>query len=175
MKRILRIKLLLLISALVAATQVARGDYLFTWEGNSSLFQGSFEVTDAEIQTNQFYYSLSLTSSISIRSPDGLTYLWNSAPPLGPDSFGVFSSSPIFRFYIGLSYPGQTPQGYPVVNANYDSIQEVVWPVGAGSPTTLYSETGLWNIAYIAEPSAAALLVLAAAAWLLKRNRLFRP
>jgi hypothetical protein len=50
----------------LAAVHVAHADYLFTWEGNSNLFQGSFEVTDSEmLQTNQFWFLDDLSGKLA--------------------------------------------------------------------------------------------------------------
>ena len=163
-------KFLLAAILLCAEAPLARADYLFTWEGNSNMFQGTFGVTDAEFQSNQFYYSLSLTNSISVTGPDGTNYRWGAGNTYGSDGFGVFSSSPIFRFGIQIYYPQATPQGdYLELDANYNTIQEILLAPGqAGYP--IYTENGLWNVTYIPEPSVAALLSLGAAACLVRRK-----
>jgi len=165
---------LLSIALLCSAARIARGDYLFTWEGSSNVFQGAFQVTDAEMQPNQFYYPLSLTNSLSITSPNA-SFSWGYFPPNNHDSFYVASSSPSYLFNIGMYNGFPTSLGSFLVQANDNMIQEWEVPPGPSTPYIIFSESGSWNITFIPEPSAAALLVLAAAAWLLKRNRLFRP
>jgi hypothetical protein len=160
-----------IIALLCILTTVAKADYFFTWEGNSNLFRGSFEVTDAEYQPGQFYTPLSLTNSISITSPDDLTspdaLNWN----LNGGGFEAYNSSPPFYFEIQIDYPQKTPQGGTLyLEADYDSIQELlILPIGTA--TVEYSESGLWNVTYIPEPSTAAFLALAATFWTVGRRR----
>lgn len=160
-------KLLILLALLCSTERVAHADYLFTWGGNSNLFQGSFEVTDGETQPNQFYYPLSLTNSISITDPNSRLFQWSASQP---DVFSVSSSSPTFLFGITLYEP--TPTGSLEVHAEYNSFQE--WALAPGqSGTLLFSESGSWNIAYIPEPSPAAMLAVGAATWIFGRKRIF--
>jgi hypothetical protein len=158
---------------MLTAAQNARGEYLFTWQGNSNLFQAIFEVTDAEmLQANQFFYSLSLTNSISISSPDGTDFRWGPGIPGGADGFGVGGSALTNSFGIAIFYPQESPQGYYLeVRANHDSIQEWALPIGNGY--VLYSETGDWNISYIPEPPDATLLALGGVAWFVQRRHQF--
>jgi PEP-CTERM motif len=122
------------------------------------------------MQPNQFYYPLSLTNSISVTSPDGNTYLWNSA-----DGFGVQSSSPIFRLTMQLYLLQNGPQGnyYTEIDASYNTIQELALPpIGtSGTATLLFSESGSWNITHVPEPSALGLLALGATVFWIKRRR----
>jgi hypothetical protein len=163
--RVKRLAVTVLFVLFCIVRQIARAEYQFTWEGNSNLFQGTFDVTDAEMaQAGKFYYSLSLTNSISISSPDGLVWQWASG-----DGFGVGGSALTNSFGIGLI--ANSPQGYQIeIIANRNSIQE--WALPVGPSINLYSETGFWNITYVPEPSAAAVLALGAVAWLVKRKRL---
>jgi hypothetical protein len=161
-----------LLITIVAATGLsARANYLFTWNGSSNLFQGSFEVTDAEYQPGQFYLPLSLTNSISITSPDGHTFNWMNVSP-NQDTFYVASSSPAFLFYIGLFSGPPTAQGSFSVEADENSIQE--WALPPGNDYILYSETGSWNVTYVPEPSVIGLLAVGAAACWIGRRRLVR-
>jgi len=155
----MRLKQILFCGLMCAAGHVARAEYLFTWEGSSNLFHGSFEVTDAETQPNQFFINLSLTNSVSITSPDGQLFQWNSSPPIGQDVFRANSTSPSFNFGISLYYPQETSQGYLQVLAYSDSIEELQLMPGQND-TILYNEAGSWNITYIPEPSTLSLLVL---------------
>ncbi|SPE57219.1 exported hypothetical protein [Verrucomicrobia bacterium] len=160
---------------LALGPQTVLANYLFTWEGRSNLFQGTFEVTDAEMsESNKYFYFLSLSNSISIFSPDGRDFRWSANPPMGPDYFGVGGGSLLSTFGIGLDYPQTTAQGNILeVDANNDSVQEWSWPplgVG-GSASLLYSETGQWEVSNVSEPSAAALLALGTAVWLIRRHR----
>jgi hypothetical protein len=167
----------MLVVAVTTASLCARADYLFTWDGNSNLFQGSFEVTDNEMhQTNQFFYSLSLTNSISITSPDGTNFQWGPGNSYyGSDFFGVGGSALTNSFSIGINNPQATPQGdYLSVEAyEYNhTIQETLTVPGQGN-YILYSETGVWNITYIPEPSAAVLLAVGITVYGIRRKRWF--
>jgi PEP-CTERM motif len=169
-------KLFLLVIALCSAVPLAHADYQFTWEGNSNLFQGTFDVTDAEMaQTNMFFYSLSLTNSISITSPDGYHFQWGPGDTYGADGFGVGGSALTNSFLVQIYSP--TPiagGGYLEINANKNSMQEILITPGPSTPTVLNSETGSWNITYVPEPSALGLLAGGAAACWIGRRRLLR-
>jgi len=162
----MRQKLLLLFLLAFVAAPRAQANYLFSWEGSSNLFQGSFEVTDAEIQPNQFYYPLSLTNSLSITSPSGRTYRWSY-----DDGFGVNASSPVFAFYFELSFPKPDQQGHSLLlEADRDSIQE--FALIPGQPfDLLYGETGQWEVSEIPEPSLTMFLALGFVAWLIKQRK----
>lgn len=166
---------LLLIGLLCAVAPVARADYLFTWEGNSNLFQANFQVTDTEMVPGQVYYPsnlpLSLTNSLSIASP-GQSFLWGSGSVNGQkNTFELISSGPPFDFYISLA--GQPPPVFSAlsVNAAPDFIQEVGYLTGSSSPDILFSETGSWNIMSIPEPATEALLALGTAVYVVRRKR----
>jgi hypothetical protein len=167
---------LLLITITAVISLSARAEYQFTWEGNSNLFHGTFDVTDTEMaQTDKFFYSLSLTNSISITSPDGYLYQWGPGNTLGGDGFGVGGSALTNSFGIQIYYP--TPianDTYLELSANKNSIQEILFPPAPSTSTVTYSETGFWNITYIPEPSAFGLLVLGATARWVGRRRLLR-
>jgi hypothetical protein len=67
-------------------------------------------------------------------------------------------------------------QGYDLkIYANYQTIQEWAYPNDGSPEYQIAGESGLWNITYIPEPSAAGLLACSAAAWLMKRKYLVRP
>jgi hypothetical protein len=157
-----------LIAILCMAVRPARADYRITWEGNSNLFQGTFEVTDTEMQSPNRFYSLSLTDSISFGSPDGHTFTWASG-----DGFGIGGSPLTNSFIVQLfqTIPGGTLEVEAF--AYNDTVEELFIPP-VGTATTLYSETGLWNISYIPEPSAVALVVVGGAACLVQRKRHLR-
>jgi len=165
----MKIKSLLFITCWCVSVLIAKADYLFTWEGSSNLFQGTFQVTDAEmLNPNLHYTSLSLTNSISITSPDGLTYRWG--PGLG-DQFAVNGGSLVGSFGIGLFYPQPNPQGHQLyLEAVPDSIQELELIPG-GSANVLYSEAGQWEVGEVPEPSLTMFLALGFVAWLIKQRK----
>jgi hypothetical protein len=165
---------LIVMATVVAPNLSARAEYQFTWEGNSNLFQGTFDVTDAEMaQTNKFFYSLSLTNSISITSPDGYLFQWGPGNTYGGDGFGVGGSALTNSFGIQIYYPTALASGgYLELSANKSSMQEIlIAPGQANNP--IYTETGSWNITYIPEPAAAALLALGITACGIGRKRWF--
>jgi hypothetical protein len=176
----MRFRLLVLVTAICFAFSVGRADYLLTWEAPSSLFQASFEVTDAEAQPGQVYYPsnypLSLTNSISITSPDGNTFQWGYVSTEGQDRFSMIGSGLPPAFAIDLFVPSTSQWDALSVYAYPNGIMEFGW--NSGSSTVLYTEYGpWWNVTYIPEPSTAALALGAAACWS-KRMRLlpaFKP
>jgi hypothetical protein len=85
----------LLIVLAFPAVSFGQGTFLFTWHGQSNLFQASFEVTQAEMQpgaplgSSVFFDSISFTNSLS-----GVSYKYNSSlDPVGgglnPWSWGM--------------------------------------------------------------------------------------
>lgn len=170
----------LIVTYLAFATAIgAKANYQFDWQGNSNLFQASFQMTDTEMLPGQVYYPsnypLSLTTSLSIGSPDGTTFTWRPNPASGQsDLFGLISSGPPPVFNIELSESSLT-FSYVEVFASPHIIQEYGYLANASSPELLFSEPGQWEITYIPEPSAAALLGIGVAAWLARRKMMLVP
>jgi len=150
---------------LLSATYAARADYLFTWHsmGVQQVFQGSFAVTDAEIQSNAAFGSALFTSSISVTSPDGITYHDNRpedsvfgqfGPPFELD-FQLWSDNNDSWIHVEAG----PPNGMLGVIAEWSaSGEELNWQQGA------------WSVAAIPEPSATGLLAIGTGAWLIRRK-----
>src|SRR6266403_3708840 len=86
---------LLLATAALCITLDARADYLFTWHyiyPQFQKFQGSFEHTDAEMQPGATFNSDLFLNSISITSPEGITYRGDD--PSWSDAYGSLAPTP---------------------------------------------------------------------------------
>ncbi|SPE57222.1 exported hypothetical protein [Verrucomicrobia bacterium] len=68
--------------------QPALADYLFSWHGESNLWQASFEVTDAELQPGSSFGSPLFYSSLSFKGPDGIAFNGNNSSDSISASFG---------------------------------------------------------------------------------------
>lgn len=136
--------------------QIAKGQgaFLFTWHGQSNLFQASFEVTAAEMQSGTrlgssvFFNSISFTSSLS-----GVSYKYDSSlDPVGggvnPWSWGMVLYSTETGTQINVS------GGEPPIGAMQGLIIE--HPFQAGQ-NFYYTEGGYWTYSVVPEPSVAAL------------------
>src|SRR6266403_5869250 len=97
---------LLLATAALCITLDARADYLFTWHyiyPQFQKFQGSFEVTDAEMQPGATFNSDLFRNSISMSSPEGITYRGDDRD--WSDAYGSFTPNPnIFMALIDSSH-----------------------------------------------------------------------
>src|SRR5882762_7894169 len=91
---------------IASATLTAKADYLFTWHyvyPQFQKFQGSFEVTDPEMQPGATFNSDLFRNSISISSPEGITYRGDDRD--WSDAYGSFSPNPnIFMALIDSSH-----------------------------------------------------------------------
>src|SRR4051812_39894870 len=83
----------------------ARGDYQFTWHyvyPQLQRFQGSFEVTDAEMLPGASFSSDLFHTSISITSPENIIY--RADDPVWSDTSGSFApNSQLFMNLHDLS------------------------------------------------------------------------
>jgi hypothetical protein len=153
------------IAALCAALD-ARADYLFTWHyiyPQFQKFQGSFELTDAEMQPGATFNSDLFRTSISITSPEGITYRGND--PNWSDAYGSLAPNP--NLFMTL----------------HDSSHSITLDVFANGPTfegdlyefflggTTITEHGWWTYQQIPEPSVSALVAIAAVIWIVNRRR----
>jgi hypothetical protein len=127
-------------------------DYLWTWHGDSGLFQGSFELAASEMEPNIVIGNGLI--NLSITSPTGV---WTSNLGTGDHTLFTYYSSNAFGITVF------DPSGVQLV-AGPDGMSEQLGNM------TLFGELGYWTISAIPEPSSAALLALGAAAWLVRRK-----
>jgi hypothetical protein len=154
----LNAKPLLVIGVLCAATQLVRADYLFSWQGTSNLFKASFEVTDAEMQSGANFTSSLFTGSISVTSPNGITYHDTGEGTV----FGSFTP-----FQLDCQLWQDNNNSYVEVDAGPpNGMNGVISGNNIG-------EFGTWSFSYIPEPSVTALLALGGVAYFVKRRPLF--
>jgi hypothetical protein len=155
-----------LLASLLCLLPLAAGGqgYVWTWHGDSGLFQGTFQVSEAEMQLGSFFNSTLFTNSIAITSPDGLTYVATNYP--GP--------------YVGGSYGPPLRLGITLIDqATLSRIEADVVPNQGSSihedsplPNGQHGESGFWSYAYVPEPASSSLLVLGACiVAVLKRTR----
>jgi hypothetical protein len=130
-------------------------DYLWTWNGDSGLFQGSFETTADEMQPGAVV--LNGLFDLSINGPDRG---WVSNLGTGDHTTFLYDSSNSFGITI------YDPSGVQLVSNPLAMSEEL-------GNMTLFGELGYWSVTYIPEPSPVCLLALGAAAWFVKRKRLF--
>lgn len=168
----------LLAAAALCVTLNVKADYLFTWHyiyPQFQKFQGSFELTDAEMQPGAVFGSDLFRNSVSITSPEGILY--HASDPNWSDVGGHFDpqhSDPPFGLYINTHDDshaislGAVAVGTPDlsgVNPLTGSIYEF-FPDG-----TIVQEHGWWSIQQIPEPSAGAILLFGGLIWLAKSRK----
>jgi hypothetical protein len=128
--------------------------YLWTWNGDSGLFQGSFETTADEMQPNAI--TGNGLFNLSITSPTGV---WLSNLGSGDQTLFNYINSDTYGITVfgdnGLS-----------LAAGSDGMSELL-----DGNTTLFGEAGYWSITEIPEPSILALLVAGAVTYISVRNR----
>jgi hypothetical protein len=147
MNRLLSILLLCLVSF------AARADYLWTWNGDSGLFQGKFETTADEMQPGAVV--LNGFFDLSITSPTGV---WISNLGTGEHTMFTYYNSTTFTINVF------GPNGMNLVSDSMGMSEQL-------GNTSLFGEQGCWSITFIPEPCSAALLVLGGSALLIKRKR----
>jgi hypothetical protein len=154
----MRIRFWIAIFFLSFARQLSRAqgtpDYLWTWNGDSGLFQGSFEATSGEMQPNAV--TGNGLFNLSITSPNG-TWFSN----LGTGDHTLFQYINSYTYGITVF----DPSGVELVAGSMGMSEQL-------GNTTLFGEQGYWSITSIPEPCSAALLALGAAAWFVKRKKL---
>jgi hypothetical protein len=142
----------ILIASLLFAVTSAQADYLWTWYGTKGLFQGSFEVTDAEMQPGSHFTSPLFTNSISITSLDRITYH-------GTNGNGFVSAS-LVGVQLSLNFvlfdDATVSRLSATVVPSQVSLIDEFSPLSMGQGT----ETDLWIPSYIPEPSPTTLSTL---------------
>jgi hypothetical protein len=126
--------------------------YLWTWNGDSGLFQGSFETSADETQPGAVV--LNGLFNLSITSPTGV---WISN--LGTGDHTLFQYINSYTYGITVF----DPSGEELVATSMGMSEQL-------GNATLFGETGTWSITEIPEPSIVG-LVGAAAACLFMQNR----
>jgi hypothetical protein len=137
-----------------AAFSRAQGppQYLWTWNGDSGLFQGSFETTADEMQPNAMVGNGLF--NLSITSPTGV---WLSN--LGSGDHTLFSYDGDNSF--GLTVYGSS--GMELVS-NPLAMSEVL------GNATLFGELGYWSVTEIPEPSSGSLMAVAVFIWVAQQK-----
>ena len=155
----------LLAIAVLCMTFNARANWLFKWHyiyPQFQKFQGSFEVTDAEMQPGATFDSDLFLNSISITSPEGITYRGDD--PSWSDAYGSLAPTP--QIFMNL----------------HDSSHSISLDVFGSGPTfegnlyeffpggTTVTEHGWWTYQQIPEPSTTALFVAGGMIFLLSKS-----
>lgn len=142
--------------AALCATLGARADYLFTWHGDSNVFQASFEVTGDELQPGAVFNSPLFLNSMAVTNPLGQIYQATDANSGRSGSYvpwvlgyqiNDFQRNTELLIHSG-EYAGST-------HRTSTEIQEQTFS-GVG----IFSERGYWSFSQIPEPSVFALLTL---------------
>jgi hypothetical protein len=132
---------------------LAQGTVLFTWHGNSNLFQASFEVTAAEMQPGAEWNSPLFLSSMSVTNPSGFSYHGGSSTSLGGG--GVYPDGSTWYVTFQLN---DYSRGTEVLLGGQGS-QGLIHEKPFSGPD-IYFEPGYWTYAPIPEPSIGALSTL---------------
>jgi len=144
----------------------AQANWLFTWHyvyPQFQKFQGSFEVTDAEMQPGATFNGDLFRDSISITSPEGIPYKGDD--PNWSDAYGSLAPNPNLFMTLHDSSHSITLD----VFANGPTFEGDLYEFFAGGTTI--TEHGWWTYQQIPEPSMSALLAVAGVIWIAKRKR----
>jgi hypothetical protein len=157
----MKLRLLIPILLFFSAAQLTHGQgtpqYLWTWNGDSGLFQGGFETTADEMQPNAMVGNGLF--NLSITSPTGV---WLSNLGTGDQTLFNYINSDTY----GITVFGDN--GLSLV-AGSDGMSELL-----GGNTTLFGEAGYWSITEIPEPSAVTLLIVGTGICAFIQNRVRR-
>lgn len=146
------VKPFLLIGLLFATTASAQGTFLYTWHGNSGLFQASFQVTAEENQPGQYFESQTFYNSIRFVSPDDtFTYIW-------PDDIAEGQVAPFTLSFILFDKASQLE-----LAAHANSTAALMDEINMQSNSDVWSEWGHWTCTSVPEPSGGLLIALGAA------------
>lgn len=158
----MNIRLFVATVLLCGAASSTRAEYLFTWYGNSNLFQGSFELLDNAVNPGEL--DANCMVNLSITSPDD-RYSLNSSVSGDTDSVSFDWSNPPTLQSVGIGLIDTSSLNH-LVGDTYDLEEYAPF-----SGVLLWSETGQWEMSYIPEPSIAALLGIGVLAWWMKGRR----
>jgi hypothetical protein len=149
-----KLRCLIALGLFCAKAALAQGTMLFTWHGQSNLFQGSFQVSEAQMQSGVplsspvFFNSISFTSSLS-----GIAYTYDTR------NYNTLGSVNPWVFVVDLFDVTRGTQltiygGEPPVGGMAGSIEE--HSVSSG-PYFDYTENGHFSVSQIPEPSSVTL------------------
>jgi hypothetical protein len=139
----------LLLCLFLPLASLAQGTFLFTWHGNSNLFQASFEVTAAEMQPGASWESSLFANSLVVTNPLGFVYHGGDSSSVG--SGGVYPDGSFWLTYDFVDFT-RGMEVHEGAGNGTGTIFEKPIP----GPITSF-ENGYWSYATIPEPSVAAL------------------
>jgi hypothetical protein len=158
----------LLVLSLLCSTDLFSQGYVFTWHGDSNLYQASFQLTESEMQpdvpigSSGFFNSLTVTSSLT-----GVTYTYDPqydhvAGGVNPWSFGIT------LYNLGSGTEVTIYGGEPPVGAMAGGFTEHPFQPG---PDFFYSEGGYFSFSAIPEPSVVVLAAIGTVVLTLKNAK----
>lgn len=157
----------LLATAALCATFATRADYLFTWHGDSNVFQASFEVTGDELQPGAVFNSPLFLSSMAVTNPLGQIYQATDANSGGSGSYVPW----VLGYQINDFQRNTEVLLHDAEFANYPHRTSTEIQEQTFSGVGIFSERGYWSFAQIPEPSVSALLAVGCIAWVAKRKQ----
>jgi hypothetical protein len=146
-----------------ATAAFGQGTVLFTWHGDSNLFQASFEVTSAEMQPGASWESSLFANSLTITNPLGFVYHGGDSSSVG--SGGVYSDGSFWLTYTFVDFSRGTELHEGAGNGTGTIFEKPI----SGSITSF--ENGYWTYFVVPEPSAASLFVIGGGLWLIRKMR----
>jgi len=162
-----QLKTILAATVVCAAAFVSHADYLWTWHGDSNVFQASFEVTGDELQPGAVFNSPLFLSSMAVTNPLGQIYQATDANSGGSGSYvpwvlgyqiNDFQRNTEVLIHSG-DYEGSTHR------TSTETQEQTFSGVG------VFSERGYWSFTQIPEPSVSALLTVGGIALVTKRRQ----
>jgi hypothetical protein len=127
---------------------------LFTWHGDSNLFQASFEVTAAEMQPGASWESSLFAKSLTVTNPLGFVYHGGDSSSVG--SGGVYSDGSFWLTYTFVDFSRGTELHEGAGNRTGTIFEKPI----SGSITSF--ENGYWSYSIVPEPSTVCLVTLGA-------------
>ncbi len=137
-----------------------QGTVLFTWHGDSGLFQASFDVTAAEMQPGASWESSLFANSLTVTNPLGFVYHGGDSSSVG--SGGVYSDGSFWLTYTFVDFSRGTELHEGAGNGTGTIFEEPI----SGSITSF--ENGYWTYSVVPEPSSLTLIGLGAVVWVAK-------
>jgi hypothetical protein len=140
---------LFVLAFLYVGTSFGQGTFLFTWHGDSNVFQASFEVTGAEMQPGALFSSPLFLNSMAVTNPLGQTYYASDATSGGSGSYipwvlgyqiNDFQRSTEVLLHSGEYAGSQYRTSGDIREQNFSGVG-------------IFYERGYWTFAQIPEPS----------------------
>jgi hypothetical protein len=149
--------LLSLTLTVMSLSALAQGNFLYTWHGDSSLFQASFEISADEQQPGAYFESGTLKNTFTVVAPD------HNFPP---STFLSREDTSGFGPPLQLSVTMADPASGTGVHATSTSTSGLFFvdEYRLAENADIRHESGYWTFAQVPEPTTLTIVIIGLAA-----------